>query len=49
MEDATGLFISSDMFYVEIVLFSDGTVMDVKVHHECKVRLFIPLISKKIT
>lgn len=28
------LFISSDMFYLEIVLDSGGTVQDVKVHHE---------------
>lgn len=34
MEDQSGLFISSDMFYLEIVLDSKGTVQDVKVHHE---------------
>ncbi|KAK9888255.1 hypothetical protein WA026_000520 [Henosepilachna vigintioctopunctata] len=31
------LFISSDMFYLEILLDSSGTVQDVKVHHEGKV------------
>ena len=39
MEDTTGLFISSDMFYLEIVLDTNGVVQDVKVHHECKVGL----------
>lgn len=38
MEDTNGLlFISSDMFYLEIVLDKTGTVQDVKVHHECKI------------
>lgn len=38
MEDTNGLlFISSDMFYLEIVLDAAGTVQDVKVHHECKI------------
>lgn len=37
MEDTSGLFISSDMFYLEIVLDAAGTLSDVKVHHECKV------------
>ncbi|XP_055536445.1 mediator of RNA polymerase II transcription subunit 1 [Wyeomyia smithii] len=37
-EDTSGLFISSDMFYLEIILDSNGTVQDVKVHHECKMR-----------
>lgn len=39
MEDTNGLlFISSDMFYLEIVLDSgSGQVQDVKVHHECKI------------
>lgn len=38
MEDTNGLlFISSDMFYLEIVLDAGGTVQDVKVHHECKI------------
>lgn len=36
MEDK-GLFISSDMFYLEIILDGTGTVQDVKVHHECKI------------
>lgn len=31
------LFISSEMFYLEIVLDANGTVQDVKVHHEGKV------------
>lgn len=35
MEDTNGLlFISSDMFYLEIVLGTSGTVQDVKVHHD---------------
>ncbi|XP_055692700.1 mediator of RNA polymerase II transcription subunit 1 [Lutzomyia longipalpis] len=37
MEDTSGLFISSDMFYLEIVLDDSGAVQDVKVHHECKI------------
>lgn len=37
MEDTSGLFISSDMFYLEIVLDASGAVQDVKVHHECKI------------
>ncbi|XP_055703835.1 mediator of RNA polymerase II transcription subunit 1 [Phlebotomus papatasi] len=37
MEDTSGLFISSDMFYLEIVLDAGGAVQDVKVHHECKI------------
>ncbi|XP_059608621.1 mediator of RNA polymerase II transcription subunit 1 [Phlebotomus argentipes] len=37
MEDSSGLFISSDMFYLEIVLDANGAVQDVKVHHECKI------------
>lgn len=36
-EDKNGMFISSDMFYLEIVLDGTGTVQDVKVHHECKI------------
>uniref|UniRef100_A0A1Y1L2C4 Mediator of RNA polymerase II transcription subunit 1 n=1 Tax=Photinus pyralis TaxID=7054 RepID=A0A1Y1L2C4_PHOPY len=32
----TDLFISSDMFYLEIILESTGAVRDVKVHHEGK-------------
>lgn len=39
MEDTSSLFISSDMFYLEIVLDANGSVLDVKVHHECKVEL----------
>lgn len=31
------LFISSEMFYLEIVLDPSGSVQDVKVHHEGKV------------
>ncbi|GAB0086932.1 Mediator of RNA polymerase II transcription subunit 1 [Sergentomyia squamirostris] len=37
VEDSAGLFISSDMFYLEIVLDASGAVQDVKVHHECKI------------
>lgn len=37
MEDTSGLFISSDMFYLEIILDANGSVQDVKVHHECKI------------
>ncbi|XP_055601022.1 mediator of RNA polymerase II transcription subunit 1 [Uranotaenia lowii] len=37
-EDTSGLFISSDMFYLEIILDAGGTVQDVKVHHECKMK-----------
>lgn len=35
----TGLdwFISSDMFYLEVVLEPSGGVKDVKIHHEGKV------------
>lgn len=29
-------FISSDMFYVEVVLEPSGDVKDVKIHHEGK-------------
>lgn len=32
------MFISSDMFYLEIILDPNGTVQDVKVHHECKMK-----------
>lgn len=31
------LFISSDMFYLEILVESSGTVKDVKIHHEGKI------------
>lgn len=31
------LFISSDMFYLEIILEPSGAVKDVKIHHEGKV------------
>lgn len=34
--EPSGVFISSDMFYLEIVLESTGTVKDVKIHHEGK-------------
>lgn len=37
MDDNDNLFISSDMFYLEIILYGDGSVQDVKVHHECKI------------
>ncbi|XP_055854764.1 mediator of RNA polymerase II transcription subunit 1 isoform X2 [Episyrphus balteatus] len=37
MEDKSGLFISTDMFYLEIILDSNGSLTDVKVHHECKI------------
>lgn len=37
-EDTSGLFISSDMFYLEIILDQNGKVQDVKVHHECKMK-----------
>lgn len=30
-------FISSDMFYLEVVFESNDTVKDVKIHHEGKV------------
>lgn len=36
-DDTSVLFISSDMFYLEIKLDANGTVTDVKVHHECKI------------
>lgn len=36
MEETSSLFISSDMFYLEILLNASGGVQDVKVHHECK-------------
>ncbi|KAJ8959121.1 hypothetical protein NQ318_022378 [Aromia moschata] len=34
--EPSGVFISSDMFYLEIVLESTGSVKDVKIHHEGK-------------
>ncbi|KAH8368488.1 hypothetical protein KR084_012303, partial [Drosophila pseudotakahashii] len=37
MEDQQLLFISTDMFYVEILLDTAGSLSDVKVHHECKI------------
>ena len=37
MDDSENLFISSDMFFLEIDLDKAGTVHDVKVHHECKI------------
>ncbi|KAH8329643.1 hypothetical protein KR074_005920, partial [Drosophila pseudoananassae] len=37
MEDQQMLFISTDMFYVEILLDAAGSLLDVKVHHECKI------------
>ncbi|KAH8236114.1 hypothetical protein KR032_004364, partial [Drosophila birchii] len=37
MEDQQLLFISTDMFYVEILLDAAGSLTDVKVHHECKI------------
>lgn len=36
MVEPSGVFISSDMFYLEIVLESTGAVKDVKIHHEGK-------------
>lgn len=36
-DDNLNLFISSDMFYLEIILDASGKVHDVKVHHEFKV------------
>lgn len=44
------LFISSDMFYLEILVESSGSVKDVKIHHEGKVsidKLYIKLIVCK--
>lgn len=35
-DDNLNLFISSDMFYLEIILDGNGKVHDVKVHHEFK-------------
>lgn len=32
------LFISSDMFYLEIIVEASGGIKDVKIHHEGKVR-----------
>lgn len=37
MDDSRVLFISTDMFFLEIILDQDGTLKDVKVHHESKV------------
>lgn len=34
--EPSGVFISSDMFYLEIVLEATGAVKDVKIHHEGK-------------
>ncbi|XP_057655941.1 mediator of RNA polymerase II transcription subunit 1 [Diorhabda carinulata] len=34
--EPSGVFISSDMFYLEIVLGATGSVEDVKIHHEGK-------------
>ncbi|KAJ8959729.1 hypothetical protein NQ314_006153 [Rhamnusium bicolor] len=36
MVEPSGVFISSDMFYLEIVLEPTGAVKDVKIHHEGK-------------
>lgn len=36
MVEPAGVFISSDMFYLEIVLEPTGAVKDVKIHHEGK-------------
>jgi len=33
----TDWFISSDMFYLEVLLEQTGSVKDVKIHHEGKV------------
>ncbi|XP_030751629.1 mediator of RNA polymerase II transcription subunit 1 isoform X2 [Sitophilus oryzae] len=35
--ESSGVFIFSDMFYLEIILDPTGTVKDVKIHHEGKV------------
>lgn len=35
--ESSGVFIHSDMFYLEIILESTGAVKDVKIHHEGKV------------
>ncbi|ERL89217.1 mediator of RNA polymerase II transcription subunit 1 isoform X2 [Dendroctonus ponderosae] len=35
--EKTGVFIFSDMFYLEIILEATGVVKDVKIHHEGKV------------
>lgn len=37
MDDSRVLFISTDMFYLEIILDERGLLEDVKVHHESKV------------
>jgi mediator of RNA polymerase II transcription subunit 1 len=36
-------FISSDMFYLEVILEQTGSVKDVKVHHEGKVERQVSL------
>lgn len=37
MDDSRVLFISTDMFFIEIILDQEGTLQDVKVHHESRV------------
>lgn len=39
-------FISSDMFYVEVVLEPSGNVKDVKIHHDGKTERQVSLIYK---
>lgn len=43
------LFISSDMFYLEILVESSGAVKDVKIHHEGKVSNFDVFFYNMIT
>lgn len=44
------LFISSDMFYLEILVEASGGIKDVKIHHEGKVRgLFIIILYNQET
>lgn len=37
-DNASSIFISSDMFYLEILLDPSGAPIDVKVHHECNIK-----------
>ena len=37
-DNASSIFISSDMFYLEILLDTTGNPIDVKVHHECNIK-----------
>lgn len=38
-------FISSDMFYLEVVLEGNGGVRDVKIHHEGKVEQQVKIVK----